>query len=97
MRKFNRMIVAGALAVTLMLAPTDMAAAKTVAVVQTADGEQTVTYYDISFDANKGKKVKTTLTLPYKEVYGKLPKTTRTGYKFLGWYRAGSVSNQIEE
>ena len=86
MRKFNRMIVAGALAVTLMLAPTDMAAAKTVAVVQTADGEQTVTYYDISFDANKGKKVKTTLTLSYKEVYGKLPKTTRTGYKFLGWY-----------
>ena len=42
MRKFNRMIVAGALAVTLMLAPADMAAAKTVAVVQTADGEQTV-------------------------------------------------------
>ena len=96
MRKFNRVIVAGALAVTMMLAPEDMAAAKTVAVVQTADGEQTVTYYDISFDANKGKKVKTTRTLSYKEVYGKLPKTTRTGYKFLGWYRAGAVSDQIE-
>ncbi len=86
MRKFYRVIIAGALAVTMMLAPADMAAAKTVAVVQTADGEQSVTYYDISFDANKGKKVKTTLTLSYKDTYGKLPKTTRTGYKFLGWF-----------
>lgn len=86
MRKFYRVIIAGALAVTVMFAPADMAAAKTVAVVQTADGEQSVTYYDISFDANKGKKVKTTLTLPYKDTYGKLPKTTRIGYKFLGWY-----------
>ena len=78
MRRFYRVFTAGALAVTMMLAPADMAAAKTVAVVQTEDGEQTVTYYDISFDANKGKKVKTTLTLSDKEAYGKLPTTTRT-------------------
>lgn len=66
--------------------PVDTAAAKTVAVVQTEDGEQTVTYYTVSFHANKGKKVKQTLSLVYKDTYGKLPKTTRDGYEFQGWY-----------
>lgn len=96
MRRFYRVFTAGALAVTMMLAPADMAAAKTVAVVQTEDGEQTVTYYDISFDANKGKKVKTTLTLSDKEAYGKLPTTTRTGYKFLGWYTKKTGGTKVK-
>ena len=96
MRRFYRVFTAGALAVTMMLAPADMAAAKTVAVVQTEDGEQTVTYYDISFDANKGKKVKTTLTLSDKEAYGKLPTTPRTGYKFLGWYTKKTGGTKVK-
>lgn len=86
MKRLYRFFIAGALAVTMVLTPIDMAAAKTVAVEQTAAGEQFVTYYSISFDANKGKKVKTTLTLTYKDTYGKLPKTSREGYQFKGWY-----------
>ena len=86
MKKIYQWMLAGALAVLAAVTPVDTAAAKTVAVEQTADGEQTVTYYTVSFDANKGKKVKQTLSLSYKDTYGKLPKTTRDGYEFQGWY-----------
>ena len=86
MREIYKGFLAGALAVTMVFVPVKPAAAKTVAVVQTEDGEQTVTYYSVSFDANKGKTVKTTLTLVYKDTYGKLPKTSRNGYEFQGWY-----------
>lgn len=86
MRKTYKRFLAAALAAAMLFAPADAAAAKTVAVVQTENGEKTVTYYSVSFHANKGKAVKTTLTLAYKDTYGKLPKTTRKGYQFLGWY-----------
>ena len=86
MRNIYKGFLAGALAVTMVLVPMKPAAAKTVTVVQTEDGEQTVTYYSVSFDANKGKKVRTMLNLAYKDTYGKLPKTSRNGYEFQGWY-----------
>ena len=86
MKKIYQWMLAGAFAVLAAVTPVDTAAAKTTAVEQTADGEQTVTYYTVSFDANKGKKVKKTLSLCYKDTYGKLPKTTRDGYEFQGWY-----------
>lgn len=86
MRKIYKGFLAGTLTVAIALTPVNTVFAKTEVVVQTADGEQTVTYYTVSFDANKGKKVKSTLTLSYKDTYGKLPKTTREGYEFLGWY-----------
>lgn len=86
MYKVYKGVAAGALAVIMAFTPVCAPEAKTVAVEQTADGEQTVTYYSVSFDANKGKKVKTTLTVTGGEAYGKLPKTTRAGYRFLGWY-----------
>ena len=95
MRQIYKGFLAGALAVAMVLAPVDAAAAKTVTVIQTEDGEQKVTYYEISFDANKGKKVKTTLTLTYKDTYGKLPKTTREGYEFLGWYTKKSGGTKV--
>lgn len=86
MRKKLYRTAACVLAATMLLMPVNTAYAKTVAVVQTENGEETVTYYSVSFHANKGKAVKTTLTLAYKDTYGKLPKTTRAGYQFLGWY-----------
>ncbi len=42
--------------------------------------------YTVSFEANKGTKVKSTLTLKQGDSYGTLPKTSREGYRFLGWY-----------
>lgn len=42
--------------------------------------------YTVSFEANKGTKVKSTLTLKRGDSYGTLPKTSREGYRFLGWY-----------
>ena len=65
MRRLYKGFMAGALAAVMLFAPVDAAAAKTLAVVQTEDGEQTVPDYCISFDANKGKKVKSTRTLSY--------------------------------
>lgn len=91
-------IMAGVLTVAMLLTPMHVAAADTTVAAQTASGEQTandiqetdseqaVTYYTVSFDANKGKKVKTTLTLCRDDTYGKLPKTTREGYELKGWY-----------
>lgn len=42
--------------------------------------------YTVRFEANKGTKVKTTLTLKRGDSYGTLPKTSREGYRFMGWY-----------
>lgn len=95
MRKIYKGFLAGTLAVAIALTPVNTVFAKTEVVVQTADGEQIVTYYTISFDANKGKKVKSTLTLSYKDTYGKLPKTTREGYEFLGWYTKKSGGTKV--
>lgn len=53
---------------------------------QAKDDGQEAQSCTVSFDANKGKKVKKTLELAKGDTYGKLPKTTRTGYKFQGWY-----------
>ena len=86
MRRLYKGFMAGALTAAMLFAPVDVAAAKTPAVVQTEDGEQDATDYCVSFDANKGKKVKSTRTLSYGDTYGRLPKTTRTGYQFQGWY-----------
>lgn len=95
MRKIYKGFLAGTLTVAIALTPVNTVFAKTEVVVQTADGEQTVTYYTVSFDANKGKKVKSTLTLSYKDTYGKLPKTTREGYEFLGWYTKKSGGTKV--
>lgn len=95
MRKKCKTILLCALMATMLAASVNPVAAKTVAVVQTADGEQAVTYYTVRFNANKGKKVETTLTLSYKDTYGKLPKTTREGYRFLGWYTKKSGGTKV--
>jgi len=42
----------------------------------------------VTFDPNGGKVTKPEKTVTIKGKYGKLPKPTRTGYKFKGWYTA---------
>ena len=86
MRRLYKGFIAGALVAAMLFTPVDAASAKTLATAQTEDGEHATSGYSVSFDANKGKKVKTTLTVTSGEAYGKLPKAVRTGYKFLGWY-----------
>lgn len=84
MKKFYKGLLAGALAAAMLFAPVDAAFAKTVAAADS--GEQDEVFYTVSFNANKGKKVKKTLTLSHLDAYGTLPKTSREGYKFKGWY-----------
>lgn len=84
MKKFYKGLLAGALAAAMLFAPADAAFAKTVAAADS--GEQDEVFYTVSFNANKGKKVKKTLTLSHLDAYGTLPKTSREGYKFKGWY-----------
>lgn len=53
-----------------------------------SDSTQTAeaAYYTVRFESNRGTKVKTTITLKSGDKYGTLPKTSREGYRFKGWY-----------
>lgn len=86
MKRLHKGWIAGVLAVTMLFAPAQTVLAKTVVEKDADNGAQAAVYYTVSFKANKGKKVKTTLTLSHLDTYGTLPKTTREGYKFKGWY-----------
>jgi uncharacterized repeat protein (TIGR02543 family) len=51
--------------------------------------------YTAKFDANGGKVSKTQITKLYFDPIGTLPKATRVGYKFLGWYTDSSGGYKI--
>ena len=53
-----------------------------------ADSTQTenAAYYTVRFESNRGTMVNTTITLRPGDKYGTLPKTSREGYRFKGWY-----------
>lgn len=53
--------------------------------------------YTISFDANGGSAVSSTMEVSYGGTYGALPTTSRTGYNFKGWYTAATGGTLIEE
>lgn len=53
------------------------------------------TTYKVSFNANGGKKVASTKKLKTGQVYGALPKTSRKGYTFLGWYTAKTKGTKV--
>lgn len=55
----------------------------------------TGTTYKVSFNANGGKKVASTKKLKTGQVYGALPKTSRKGYTFLGWYTAKTKGTKV--
>ena len=62
---------------------------------QTLYARWTVNTYTVSFNANGGKDVTSTITVTYGKTYGELPVAERTGYIFRGWYTDSSYQNQI--
>lgn len=56
----------------------------------------TANSYTATFDANGGTTASpSTITKTYGTALGTLPTTTRTNYKFLGWFTAASGGTQI--
>lgn len=47
--------------------------------------------YTVSFDANGGDAVSSTLTATYDSTYGTLPTPSKEGYGFAGWYTPTGV------
>ena len=99
-RRYKRFL-AGALAVMLLVpmspANIETASAKTDETMQVGKQENgaQAESYTVSFDARKGKTVKKTLTLCPSDTYGSLPKTSREGYQFKGWYTKKSGGKHI--
>jgi uncharacterized repeat protein (TIGR02543 family) len=50
----------------------------------------------VKFNANKGKVKIKSKWYTYGKKYGKLPKPTRKGYKFLGWYTKKSGGKKVK-
>lgn len=53
--------------------------------------------YKITFNANKGSVSKKSKTVTTGKKYGSLPKPTRSGYKFLGWYTKKKGGTKISK
>lgn len=51
--------------------------------------------YTIEFDSNGGSCFTTNKIVTHGGTYGELPKPTRTGYKFKGWFTSESGGEQI--
>lgn len=51
--------------------------------------------YTVNFDYNGGTEGKKSMDVTYGEAYGSLPATTRTGYRFSGWYTAKTGGTKI--
>ncbi len=52
--------------------------------------------YTVTYDANGGSVTPTSASVTYDKTYDNLPKPTRTGYTFDGWYTAKSGGTRIE-
>ena len=52
-------------------------------------------YFLVKFDVRGGKPTTAAKSVKYKAAYGSLPKTTRTGYTFSGWYTAKSGGTKV--
>lgn len=91
------LIVVIALVVTTVLAGAlvpGQVYAETGAASQTA--EQAL-LYKVTFSANGGKVSKSYKWVQYPSVYGALPKPTRSGYVFRGWYTKKSGGSKITQ
>ena len=51
--------------------------------------------YTLTFNANGGKVTTKTKKLAYKKSLGTLPKPTRSGYEFQGWYTSKSGGKKV--
>ncbi|MBS7286012.1 MAG: InlB B-repeat-containing protein [Kiritimatiellae bacterium] len=56
----------------------------------------TANTYTVTFNANGGETPTESKSVTYDATYGDLPKPTRTGYTFAGWYTAKSGGTKIE-
>ena len=53
------------------------------------------TNYVVNYNTNGGSCPNSTKTVVYGEQYGPLCNPTKAGYKFVGWYRESSLSNEV--
>ena len=53
--------------------------------------------YTVTFDANEGKTVNTSIKVEFGQKYGELPKTSREEYIFGGWYTEKEEGERIDE
>jgi len=53
--------------------------------------------YTVYFNANKGKVSKKSQLVQFSNIYGVLPKPTRSKYTFRGWYTKASGGTQITQ
>jgi len=53
--------------------------------------------YTLTFNANGGKVTTKTKKLAYKKSFGTLPKPTRSGYEFQGWYTSKSGGKKVSK
>ena len=61
---------------------------------QTLYARWTANTYTVTFDANGGTTTTASKTVTYDSTYGELPRPTRTGYAFDGWYY--DLSDELE-
>ena len=54
-----------------------------------------VNSYKLQFNGNGGKSSSASKTVTYLAKYGTLPKATRAGYTFLGWYTAKTGGTKV--
>ena len=53
--------------------------------------------YTLTFNPNGGKVSKKSVELPYKKTLGTLPKPTRSGYTFQGWYTQKKAGKKVSK
>lgn len=82
----HKRVLAGAIAAVMLCMPLSVSAAQTTQKTSIEQQSKAAVSYTVSFQANKGAEVSETLTCTKGTAYGTLPKTTRDGYKFKGWY-----------
>ncbi len=67
----------------------------TITANQTLYAQWTLNSYTVTLDANGGTVSDDSVTVTYSKGYGTLPKPTRDGYTFLGWFTAADGGTEV--
>ena len=67
----------------------------TITANQTLYAQWTLNSYTVTLDANGGTVLDDSVTVTYSKGYGTLPKPTRDGYTFLGWFTAADGGTEV--
>lgn len=101
-KKIICILLSLALAVTIFFVPASVYAEGEATVPEEGPIPQDVVepkpIYYLNFNANGGKVSRSKQEIQYNRIYGALPKPTRSGYVFRGWYTAktgGSLVTQF--